>query len=125
MAFEWLMTQDNLIEVREQIIDRNEDTIAEVVIGTGYGIFRGQTTLEYTSQASASFSHVGTLVFYTPNSTATTIVDGVEYTASHKYPKQNDICVWKGISYVITGIDFRPDVHGEFVGYTIRCSSGR
>lgn len=124
MAFEWLMTPDNLIEIKEKIVDRNEDTIAEIVIGTGYGIFRGQTELEYTSQMSANFSHVGTLVFYTPTESETIIVDGREYKATHKYPEQNDLCTWKGITYVITGVDFRPDVHGDLVGFNLRCSNG-
>lgn len=124
MAFEWLMTPDNLIEIKEKIVDRNEDTIAEIVIGTGYGIFRGQTELEYTSQMSASFSHVGTLVFYTPTEPESIIVDGREYKATHKYPEHNDLCTWKGITYVITGVDFRPDVHGDLVGFNLRCSNG-
>ena len=124
MAFEWLMTPDNLIEVRQKIVDRNEDTIAEIVIGTGYGMFRGQTELEYTSQVSANFTHMGTIVFYTPTDSKPVVVNGKEYSATHKYPSYNDLCTWRGTTFVITGVDFRPDVHGDMVGFNLRCSDG-
>jgi hypothetical protein len=124
MAFEWLVTPDNRIEVKARIKDRNEDIIEEVTIGYGYGLFRGQNQLEYIGQSSASFSHVGTLVFYEPLGVHSVTVNGKEYNISHIYPSINDVCVWRGVSYTITGVDPHPDVHGDLVGYSVRCSTG-
>lgn len=121
---EHLCTPENRIEVKEVIIDRNQDTIAEIVIGVGYGIFRGQSQIEYMSQASAKFKNVGTLVFYEPTNPAPITIGGKQYRATHMYPKENDICVWRDTRYTISGVDSRPDVHGDIVGYTVRCSSG-
>ena len=124
MAFDWLMTPENRIEVVEYIKNRDEDIVAEIVIGYGYGIFRGQGEVEYTSQQSSSFSHVGILVDYTIVENAEIVVDGVVYKATHKYPAINDACTWRGITFSITGVDPRPDVHGDLVGFTVRCSNG-
>ena len=124
MAFDWLMTPENRIEVVEYIKNRDEDIVAAIVIGYGYGIFRGQGEVEYTSQQSSSFSHVGILIDYTIVENAEAVVDGVIYKATHKYPAINDSCTWRGITFSITGVDPRPDVHGDLVGFTVRCSNG-
>lgn len=124
MAFEWLMTPDNRIEVKRVIVDRNEDIVDTVTIGYGYGVFRGQNQVEYVGQSSAAFSHVGTLVFYEPLDVHDVMVNGKEYSISHRYPSINDLCVWRDISYTITGVDPHPDVHGDLVGYTVRCATG-
>lgn len=123
MAFEWLVTEDNAIVVREPIKNRDEDIVCELTIGRGYGIFRGQNQVEYVGQSSAQFSHVGTLVFYEIENEVIEM-DGKTYTASHTYPKVGDICEWRGVRYDITGVDPHPDVHGDQIGYTLRCASG-
>lgn len=123
MAFEWLATPGNEISVMEVIKDRDEDVICELTIGQGYGIFRGQNQVEYIGQSSAQFSHVGILVFYDAV-TSTAEINGVTYTASHTQPRIGDVCVWHGVRYDITAVDPHPDVHGDLVGYTVRCSSG-
>jgi hypothetical protein len=120
---EHLCTPENLIEVREEIIDRNQDTIGELLIGTGYGVFRGQSEVEYISQAAAKFNYVGTLVFYAVNRDAELTVGDKTYKPSHMYPKEGDICICRGVRYSITGSEFRTDIHGDLVGFTVRCSN--
>lgn len=123
MAFDWLKTPENRIEVIETITNRDGDPIADIVIGTGYGIFRGQTSVEYTSTRAADFNHVGILIEYTPI-VESTVAIGEDLYATHMYPEIGDACVWRGIRFSVTGVDPRPDVHGDLVGFTVRCSSG-
>lgn len=123
MAFEWLVTPENIIEVREAVRNRDEDVIGEIVIGHGYGVFRGQNQVEYVGQPSAQFSHVGTLVFYAGTVGSITI-DGKTYDSTHTIPSVGDVCVWRDTRYDITGVDPHPDVHGDLIGYSIRCSNG-
>lgn len=123
MAFDWLVTNDNIIEVREAVRDRNEDVIGEIVIGHGYGVFRGQNQVEYVGQSSGQFSHVGTLLFYA-GTVGSIEVDGKIYESTHMIPQIGDSCTWRGTRYEITGVDAHPDVHGDLVGYTVRCASG-
>lgn len=124
MAFEWLITPENRIEVIEHVKNRDEDHIADLVIGYGYGVFRGQTAVEYSSQNAGSFNHVGILIDYHTLPNASVTVDGKVYKATHKYPEIGDVCTWRGITFAITGVDPRPNVHGDLVGFTVRCSSG-
>jgi len=124
MAFDWLIVPENRIEVIEHVKTRDEDHIADIVIGYGYGIFRGQTEVEYSSQNSGAFNHVGILIDYHAVTDASVVVDGEEYKATHKYPEIEDVCTWRGITFAITGVDPRPDVYGDLVGFTVRCSDG-
>lgn len=119
-----LCVPENRIEVVERITDRNEDIIAELVIGSGYGIFRGLNQVEYVGGASASFSHVGTLVFYTSADPTEIVVAGKTYTTTHTKPQIGDKCVWRGTSYIVTGVNTCPDIHGDLVGFTILCDTG-
>lgn len=124
MAFDWIQTPENQIQVIETIINKDQDPIADIVIGSGYGIFRGQTSVEYTSQQAGKFNHVGILIYYTTNTDASVTVDGDVYSATHKYPEIGDSCIWRGVRFSITGVDPRPDINGDLVGFTVRCSSG-
>lgn len=123
MAFEWLVTPENIIEVREAVRNRDEDVIGEIVIGHGYGVFRGQNQVGYVGQSSAQFSHVGTVVFY-EGTDGSISIDGKVYDNTHNVPRVGDVCIWRGIRYDITGVDPHPDVHGDLIGYSIRCSNG-
>ena len=124
MAFEWLITPENRIEVIEHVKNRDGDPIADLVIGYGYGVFRGQTAVEYSSQNAGSFNHVGILIDYHILSDASVTVDDKVYKATHSYPEIEDSCTWRGITFAITGVDPRPNVYGDLVGFTVRCSNG-
>lgn len=124
MAFEWFITPENRIEVIEHVKNRDEDHIADLVIGYGYGVFRGQTAVEYISQNAGDFNHVGVLIDYHTLPNASVTVNGKVYKATHNYPEIGDVCTWRGITFAITGVDPRPNVYGDLVGFTVRCSSG-
>ena len=123
MAFDWLLIPENRIDIVQTITNRDGDIVESIVIGTGYGIFRGQTAIEYTAQTSGSFNHVGILIAYEPKQPHTFVVDGKDIV-THQYPEIRDYAVWRGMRFSITGVDPRPNVHGDLVGFTVRCSSG-
>ena len=123
MAFDWLISPDNKIEIIQTIVNRDGDPLEDITIGVGYGIFRGQTTVEYTAPNSGAFNHVGIVTDYIPEPSHVLIVDGREIT-THKYPEIGDSAVWRGVRFSITGVDPRPNVHGDLVAFTVRCSSG-
>jgi hypothetical protein len=122
--FEHLIQPENEIVVYETVKDRDENVLGSICIGTGYGIFRGQAVVEYVSNVSGKFNSVGILVYYEPSSGASVTVDGRIYDSTHSIPSIGDVCTCKGITYDITGVDPRPDIDGNLVGYTIRCSNG-
>ena len=86
MAFEWLITPENRIEVIEYVKNRDDDHIADLVIGYGYGVFRGQTAVEYISQNAGDFNHVGVLIDYNILPDASVTIDGKVYKAEYNIP---------------------------------------
>lgn len=121
---EHLITPDNLIEVLEVQVDRDGDETITFVIGTGYGVFRGQAITEFVQGGAGKFNSVGTLVFYTESNPEPVTIGGKTYTATKTKPYIGGACRWRGVEYDITGVDPHPDIHGDLVGYTIRCSNG-
>lgn len=111
-----LVVEENKIEVFEVVKDRDEAEISRVRIGFGYGIFRGQSTEEFAMMGSAAFTNIGTLVHYTSDTDSN--------PRSHSTPQIGDVCTWRGKEYYVSGVSPRPDIYGELVGYTIRCSNG-
>lgn len=119
-----LINPDNLISVVERKLDRDENVITEFTIGTGYGVFRGQGLAEYISNGIGKFDSAGTLLFYVPNDVQTITIDGTVYSSTHTTPRIGDRCLWRDTYFDITGVDGRPNIYGDLVGYTIRCSNG-
>lgn len=121
---EHLCTPENLIEVLEVQVDRDGDESVVFVIGTGYGVFRGQAIEEFVQGGAGKFNSVGTLVFYTASNPEPITVGSRTYTAQHSEPYIGGACTWRGTRYDITGVDPHVDIHGDLIGYTIRCSNG-
>lgn len=116
---EYLIVEDNKIEVYERVLDRDNTEITRLHIGTGYGIFRGQSVEEFAMMGSADFTNIGILVHYSENHEE---VEGS--TKTHFIPNIGDVCVWHGKEYYISGVSPRPDIYGDMIGFTIRCSNG-
>lgn len=116
---EYLIDTYNMIDVYERVLDRDGTETARLHIGSGYGIFRGQSVEEFAMLGSANFTSIGILIHYSEDHS--TEEAG---TKTHFTPGIGDICIWHGQEYYISGVSSRPDIHGELVGYTIRCSNG-
>lgn len=123
---EHLITADNAINVYEVVRDRDGTMVTSFVIGSGYGIFRGQSEEEFIKDGGATFKNVGILVHYTEDHTILIPTDSnaPQYTKSHYVPQIGDRCTYRGVTYDITGVAVRPDINGTVVGYTIWCSNG-
>lgn len=121
---EHLITPENLIEVLEVQTDRDGDESAVFVVGTGYGVFRGQAMDEFVLGGDGTFSSVGTLLFYKAQHPEPITVNGRTYYPTKTEPYIKGSCRWRGITFVITGVDHRVDIDGNLVGYTIRCANG-
>lgn len=121
--FGHLVTDVNRIQVLQQILNRDGDVSATVVIGEGYGVFRTKTLEEVMAYTSSTFDSVGTLLFYTANEPQSIVV-GNNTIVTHTEPRVGDTCTWRGMSYTLTGIEPRIDINGDLVGYTVRCSNG-
>lgn len=117
--FEHLVEPINKIEVFEIILDRDGAEVSRIRIGSGYGLFRGQSTEEFAMMGSAAFTNIGTLVHYTEDTS-----ELEDQERSHTVPQIGDVCTWRGQEYYISGVSPRPDIYGELVGYNIRCSNG-
>lgn len=124
MILEHLCTPENLIEVLEVQTDRDGDETISFVIGTGYGVFRGQAMEEFVQGGASKFNSVGTLVLYTEADPDPVMLNGKIYKATKTKPYIGGACRWRGTEYDVTGVDPRVDINGDLVGYTIRCSNG-
>ena len=121
---EHLCIPENLIEVFEVQTDRDGDETIQFLIGTGYGVFRGQAMEEFVQGGAGKFNSVGTLVFYTGNKPDPIEVGGKLYKSTKTIPYIGGTCKWRGVEYDITGVDPRIDINGDLIGYTIRCANG-
>jgi hypothetical protein len=120
---EHLISPENLVEVFEIQTDRDGDETIRFLIGTGYGIFRGQAMEEFVQGGAGKFNSVGTVVFYSATTPNPVTVKGRTYTATKDKPYIGGVCRWHGIEYAVTGVDARTDIHGDLIGYTVRCAN--